>query len=107
MLNQVSKMPMTSVLAGVTTEAPTDPNSTSWSIKINKGTATTGTVTLTAKSRGATTAETVYDSNGVAIVFNAASSTAQTYYFPNTPVDLVVMTPSTLDGTYTYALTQW
>jgi len=107
MLNQVSKTSTQTVAAGVTTTIGTDPNAASWSIKLNKGTATSGTMALTAKGPGASTAETVYDQNGVAIVFNAASSTPQTYYFTNKPVDSIVITPTALNGTYTYTFGQW
>lgn len=107
MQNQRVTTPMTSVASGVTTTIPLDPNSTGWCIKLNKDTATAGTLTLTAVSPGATTAETVYDSYGAAIVYNAASSTAQTYSFNGQPVDSVIITPAGLNGTYKYSFAQW
>lgn len=107
MLNQRATTSMQTVAADVTTSIGTDANMIGWSIKINKGTATTGTIALTAKSPGASIAEVVYDSYGAAISFNAASSTAQTYYFIGQPVDMVILTPTTLNGTYTYTFSQW
>ena len=107
MLNQRATTATTEVAADVTTNIGTDSNMIGWSIKINKGTANSGTIALTAKSPGASTAEVVYDSYGAAISFNAASSTAQTYYFNGQPVDMVTLTPSTLNGTYTYTFSQW
>lgn len=107
MLNQIARVPSTSVAAGVTTTQGVDGNAVNWSIKLNKGTATVGTLTLTAKGPGASTAETVYDSTSTAIMFNCASSTPQTYYFTGKPIDSFTITPSGLDGTYTYAFGQW
>lgn len=107
MLNQVAKQSASAILAGTTTTITADPNMVNWSIKINKDGATSGTIALTAKSPNAATAETVYDSYGAAIMFNCASSTPQTYYFTGKPVDLVILTPSALDGTYKYSFSQW
>ena len=98
---------MTTVAAGVTTQIGTDSNMVGWSIKINKGTATVGTLTLTAVSPGATTGEACSDDTKAPIVFNCATSTAQTYFFPFQPADLVIITPSGLDGTYKYSFSQW
>jgi len=107
MLNQVAKQNASGVGAAVTTQIAPDGNAVNWSIKINKDSATSGTIALTAISANATTAETVYDSYGAAVVFDAATSTAQTYYFTGKPVDLVILTPSALNGTYKYSFSQW
>jgi len=107
MLNQTAKQSGAAIAAAVTTQIVPDENAVSWSIKVNKDGGTVGTLTITAISKGAATAETVYDSTGTPIVFNLATSTAQTYYFLNTPVDKVIITPSGLDGTYKYSFAQW
>jgi hypothetical protein len=106
MLNQRATTNEQTVAAATITNVGTDKNCVSWSIKIGAGTATSGTVAMTAKSPGASSGEVVYDEFGSAIVFNAATSTAQTYYFSNKPVDMVILTPTALDGTYTYSFSQ-
>lgn len=49
-------------------------------VSIGKGTATAGTATLTGRPAGMAAFETVYDKNGTAIVYNAATSAAQVTY---------------------------
>lgn len=107
MLNQVAKQSASAILAGTTTTITADPNMVNWSIKINKDGATSGTIALTAKSPDATTAEVVYDNYGADVVFNAATSTAATYYAYGKPIDALILTPTALDGTYKYSFSQW
>jgi hypothetical protein len=107
MLHQRATTPMQTVAAGVTTSPGMDGNSVSWSVTIEAGTATTGTLAVTVKGPGSDTAETAYDAAGNAIVYNFASSTVQTYPFTNKPIDMLILTPSGLDGTYKYSFSQW
>ena len=107
MLNTVTRQADDGIASGVTTVIKVDPNATGWSIKINKDGATSGTLALTGKSPGASTAETVYDQYGVAISFDCATGTSQTYRFADQPMDEVIITPTTLNGTYKYSFSQW
>lgn len=106
MLNQSSSQGSTSVAQGVTTVIFCDPNATRHQIKLNKNTATAGTLTLTGTILGADTAETIYDQFGVAIVFNHASSTAQTYVIDGVFTSFTV-TPAGDNGTYKYHYSGW
>lgn len=105
MLNSPATTQKTTVAAGVTTRLACSPTATTHQIKIGAGTATTGTVTLTALSAGDSVGEAVYY-NGSAIVFDAATSTAQTFEFSGV-FDALVLAPATLDGTYTYCYAEW
>ena len=106
MQNTVTRQAKDAIGASTTTTIFCDPNATTHQIKINKDGATSGTLALTAKSAGSATAETMYDQNGAAIVFNCASSTAQTYTF-NNALDAIFITPSALDGTYKFTYSCW
>ena len=107
MLNQRATSNMTEVAAGVTTNIGTDKNMIGWTLTITAGTATEGTLAVTALGPGSDDAETVYDGAGNAIVYNFASSDTQTWPFTGKPVDMVILTPTGLDGTYKYSFSQW
>ena len=98
MLNQVSKQNASGVGAAVTTQIGCDSNMVNWSIKINKRRRNSGTIALTAKSPDATTAE-VVAKLWRSCCFNAATSTAATYYAYGKPIDALILTPTALDGT--------
>ena len=94
------------LLAAAITSIVCSKGATKHQIKVNKDGGTVGTLTLTAKAAGAATAETLYDQNGAAIVFNLASSTPQTYVF-EAVLDSIIITPAGLDGTYKYEFAEW
>ena len=106
MLNTVSPQKSTGIGASVTTSIYCDPNATRHQIKINKDGGTSGTLALTAKTRGADSAEVVYDQYGAAITFNLASSTAATYVIDGS-FDEFIITPTTLNGTYKFHYCAW
>ena len=105
MLNAPATTQKQTVAAGVTTRLGCSPTSTTHQIKIGAGTATSGTVTLTALSAGDSTGEAVYY-NGSAIVFDAAVSASQTFVIDG-GFDAFVLTPTALNGTYTYIYSEW
>ena len=96
----------TGIAAGTTTTIKCDTSAVKHQIKINKDGGTSGTLALTAKTRGADAAEVVYDSTGAAISFNLASSTAQTYIIEGA-FDSFIITPTTLNGTYKFHYAAW
>lgn len=106
MLQTVSPQKVTGIAAGTTTTIFCDPNATRHQIKINKDGGTSGTLALTAKTRGADSAEVVYDQYVAAITFNLASSTAQTYIIEGN-FDELIITPTALNGTYKYTYAAW
>lgn len=106
MLNQTSPQSESAIAAAQTYEIFCDPNATKHQIKIDKDGGTSGTIALTAKVAGSTSGEVVYDNNAAAIVFNLASSTAQTYVIEGV-FDSLILTPSTLNGTYKFNYCGW
>ncbi len=106
MLHQATPQKQSAIPAAQTYDIFCDPNATKHQIKIDKDGGTSGTIALTAKVAGATSGETVYDNLGAAIVFNLASSTAQTYVIEGV-FDSLILTPSTLNGTYKFNYCGW
>ena len=106
MLYQTAPQSKSAIAAATTTQIFCDPNATRHQIKINKDGGTSGTLALTAKTRGADSAEVVYDQYGAAITFNLASSTAATYVIDGS-FDEFIITPTTLNGTYKFHYCAW
>lgn len=80
MQNQVSRQTLVTVANGA--EAQTvycDPNSTNHVFSVERGTATAGTVTVTAKAFEDFTSESVYDAAGAAITVSLATAGANSY----------------------------
>ena len=96
----------TAIAAGTTTTIKCDPSAVKHQIKINKDGGTSGTLALTAKTRGADTAEVVYDHNRSALVYDLASSTSESYIIEGN-FDELIITPTALNGTYKYAYVGW
>jgi len=106
MLNSPSISGFQTVASGVNTIIGCSTTAVKHQIKMDKGTATAGTLTLTAKAASSPTGETVYDENLDAIVFNMATDTAKTYIFEGI-FDSLVITCAGSNGTYTYCYSSW
>ena len=78
MLNSVSKSGQVTIAQDATVTVGCDPNAVEHQWTIKRGTATAGTVTVTATPIDAGTAETVYY-NGAALAHNLATTSQMTY----------------------------
>jgi len=103
MLNQVAKTGLQTVAQDVTIIIACDPNAVKHFLTMKAGTATAGTLTLTATPSSVGAAETVYDPYGAAITQNLATTTQKTYVIEGNFDSLTIACASS-NGTYKYAL---
>ena len=103
MLNSVSRTGLQTVLQDASVSIACDPNAVKHFLTLKAGTATAGTLTLTAVPAGVGAAETVYDPYGAAITQNLASVTQKTYVIEGN-FDTLNIACSGSNGTYKYAL---
>lgn len=98
MLNQVSKSGQVTIPQDSAVTVGCDANAVEHQITIKRGTATAGTVTVTATPIDAGSAETVY-SNGAALVHNLATTSQMTYPALRGYLDSITFTVAGSNGT--------
>ena len=102
MLNQVSKSGLQTVASDASVSCWCDPNSIEQYLTLKAGTATAGTLTVTAVPADVGAAETVYY-NGSALTQNLATVPQMTYRIKGT-FDSINIACSGSNGTYQYSL---
>jgi hypothetical protein len=107
MLNQVATQEMVTVVEDEVYPIKPDPNAVNHRITVERGTATTGTVTLTAKADDGNAAESVYNSSGSALSWDLTSAGAVTYVIANTPVDELYVNQNSSNGTIKVSYACW
>ena len=109
-MDYISALPNRQVFNAIpqgTTQTITVPeNNTQHQLTLNKDGANSGTIAVTFKALGSTTAETLKDIYGAAVVFNCASSTLQTVRFDGA-ISEIILTPTALNGTYQCDYAGW
>jgi hypothetical protein len=104
MLNSVGKTGLQTVASNVAIAIACDPNSVKYFLTLKAGTATAGTLTLTATPCGVGASEAVYESDGItAITQNLATTTQKTYVIEGS-FDAINVACAGSNGTYKYAL---
>jgi len=100
MAQQIYEKTYISVLAGDTVEIDVHPEWTNHQIRIEKGTASAGTLALTDQVHAQATAEPVNDIYGAAISVSMAASSFTTRAVENRSFSKLIITPTGLNGTY-------
>ena len=101
MLHQVSRSGLQTVASDVTVRIGCDPNATKHYLTLKRGTATAGTLTVTAVPSDAGSAEPVIY-NGSALTQDLAAVTQLTYDIENT-LDTIIVSCAGSNGTYQYS----